>query len=493
MAEQMEVSVPIKENFWDFQEDYLQHLNEPTFVDTQATDIDKKINQLIALYENGGLDEELIYLIANIRDAEKNKEEDPEMLQSRLSALDIKIQERLYFHEGKNFSLQELTPDELKRQDSFFRTIVQDFLGKELLHQIKRLKNIIQRDPLDMEFLLKLEIKEDENVRMLFDSVFKLLKEQEKDIYQLKNVNTDMMKKFSYHQRKHIEFLEIFGHDYIGLLGNVVNLVNYLEESNPEETLDEDYWKSIIKSNPNQLSELVKERMLLLQESDYKDHQLSNVFAKSIQQLNGRLAKKQIQLELKGGDINVFSDSARMHVWLYNFLTNATKFTQEGGIIFVSAENIENKYVKVSVQDNGGGISPAKLEEIQKMFENEIDHKKITSEKGTNGESGTGKGLRNCADLAIRVVGAKLEVSSEEGEGTTFSFIVPATEEQHNVILQEEEKRVEKIAQEVPLLVQGILSNTKKREPEREGVGVKMDIVHKDDTPALYGEMKEVV
>lgn len=426
----------------------------------------KQLRELFAAQEEI-LDEESMSLVQQALQVEEQKKEQPELFESAVGFLDIKIQERKYFQKRKEIPVYELTPDVLQQQNAFSKTIVQDFLCKELLCQIERLEDVIKKDPLDTELLLELESQEDEKARMLFDVTYKLLKEQEQDVSQLKNVDREMMKGFVSQQKIYEEFLGTLGHDYIGLLGNIAFWINYAQIVSEEITGGDDYWKSEIMSNPHQLRDIVNERILLLQNPDYKNHKLSNIFKKSINQLNGRLAKKNIELKLEGEEIEVFSDSARMSVWLYNFLTNATKFTPDGGIIVVSGEKLENGYIQISVKDSGEGISSEKLKYLQRMFRFEIDPERITSETGTNGEKGTGKGLRNCVDLAKKVVGVTLEVESAEGQGSTFSFIVPATEEQQNEILQKEKERVTTVTQEVPLLIQGILLNAEKREAKQ--------------------------
>jgi signal transduction histidine kinase len=423
----------------------------------QTPETYKKTEQLRKIFAAQGEmpDDGSLALVQQAIRIEEQKEQ-PELLESVLGMLDIKIKEREYLQKEK--PLYELTTDTLKEQESFFEEIVRDFLGEELFRQTEFLERVIKRDSLDMELVADLIESEDRKARMGFDLVGRLIEKQEQNIVRLNNIDTKIQKKAASQKSLYKSFLGTFGHDYLGLLDNIIYLIMNSEESEAEEL------KLEITSNPRQLRDMVTERLLLIQEPNYKKHTLVDIYTKSINQLNGRLLKKKIELNLGGEEMEVFSDSPRMQVWLYNFLTNATKFTPEGGTIFVSGEKIENGYVRVSVKDNGGGISLEKLEYMQRMFGHEIKPERMTSEIGTEKEKGTGKGLRNCVDLAKNIVGAKLEVESEEGEGATFSFIVPSTEEQHNEILKKEKERVATVTKEVPLLIQGILLNEEKRE-----------------------------
>lgn len=99
-----------------------------------------------------------------------------------------------------------------------------------------------------------------------------------------------------------------------------------------------------------------------------------------------------------------------------NLISNAIKFTGSGGKISLSVKD-EDNFLRVSIADNGVGISPAVME---KLFR--IDSKVTT--KGTADEKGTGLGLILCKDF-IEKNGGRIWVESEMGKGTVFHFTVP--------------------------------------------------------------------
>jgi signal transduction histidine kinase len=100
-----------------------------------------------------------------------------------------------------------------------------------------------------------------------------------------------------------------------------------------------------------------------------------------------------------------------------NLISNAIKFTPEGGLIKLGLRQ-ENGHVVVSVADTGVGMSS---DAIAKLFR--IDAKHTT--KGTANEKGTGLGLILCKDF-VEKNGGKLWVESEEGKGSVFYFTVHA-------------------------------------------------------------------
>ena len=112
-------------------------------------------------------------------------------------------------------------------------------------------------------------------------------------------------------------------------------------------------------------------------------------------------------------EIMVFADKQMISTVLRNLISNAIKFTGNGGEIHISAE-IGAEEILVSVSDNGIGIAPERLE---KLFR--ID--KSDSTPGTNNENGTGLGLILCKEF-VKNHGGKIGVESENGKGSTFYF-----------------------------------------------------------------------
>jgi signal transduction histidine kinase len=97
---------------------------------------------------------------------------------------------------------------------------------------------------------------------------------------------------------------------------------------------------------------------------------------------------------------------------LRNLISNAIKFTTEGGKITVSMDASENDF-DIRVSDTGVGMS---FEDQEKLF-NSTNH---FTTRGTNNEKGTGLGLLLCKEFVEKNDGT-IEVSSIKGEGTTFS------------------------------------------------------------------------
>ena len=130
---------------------------------------------------------------------------------------------------------------------------------------------------------------------------------------------------------------------------------------------------------------------------------------------------QQLMVEVPGELPSVSADPARLTQVLINLLSNAYKYTPEGGNIHVRAW-LENGYVSCAVSDTGIGMSPDDLEKLfTKFFRSE--------DPAVREMPGTGLGLCITKSL-VELQGGEMKVESQVGEGTTFTFTIPVAEGQ---------------------------------------------------------------
>ncbi len=111
-----------------------------------------------------------------------------------------------------------------------------------------------------------------------------------------------------------------------------------------------------------------------------------------------------------------YGDREMINTVLRNLINNAVKYSNKGGEIGVEIA-AEDGFWKVSVIDNGTGISE---ENIEKIFRIDAKYKS----PGTEGEKGTGLGLILCKDF-VEKNGGQIWCESEQGSGTSFFFTIP--------------------------------------------------------------------
>ena len=117
----------------------------------------------------------------------------------------------------------------------------------------------------------------------------------------------------------------------------------------------------------------------------------------------------------------VRTDRQKVKQILVNLLSNALKFTHQGGIdIIVSYDAAENAAV-IAVRDTGIGIAP---ENHDKVFE---DFRQV-DDSPSRQYGGTGLGLAICRRLAS-MLGGRITLTSTLGEGSTFTLIFPVDAE----------------------------------------------------------------
>ncbi len=143
---------------------------------------------------------------------------------------------------------------------------------------------------------------------------------------------------------------------------------------------------------------------------------VEKIFKENINQLRGSLKQKNIKISYKINKETIYADKNLLNTILRNLLTNAIKFTHNGGKIILSTEN-DNLNTIISVKDNGVGMNK---EQLQKLFQ----LNKYTTTKGTNNETGSGLGLFLCKELIEKHKG-KIWVESKEYVGSTFFVSIP--------------------------------------------------------------------
>ena len=153
------------------------------------------------------------------------------------------------------------------------------------------------------------------------------------------------------------------------------------------------------------------------------NYQLSSVLVDCIDMIMGRLKSKGLNFVVRCSETipNEFSgDVIRVRQILYNILTNAVKYTEEGSVeLLVEGVRKDNNifFLTVSVKDTGIGMTEESLKKIFSKFE------RFDMERNRNIE-GTGLGLSIVKGL-VDNMGGEIKVTSEYGKGSEFTITLP--------------------------------------------------------------------
>ena len=164
------------------------------------------------------------------------------------------------------------------------------------------------------------------------------------------------------------------------------------------------------------LSRVEARQMSLLPETVDLQQLLTDV----IELLKPQFDEKQLDMTLHidaDAPVSIVSDGEKIRQILINFLSNAVKFTDRGGVT-VRLQTAIPGPVCISVSDTGIGIPAGKLDMVFEAF-------KQADGSTSRRFGGTGLGLTISRDLA-RLIGGEIRVESEPGKGATFSLLLPA-------------------------------------------------------------------
>ena len=134
--------------------------------------------------------------------------------------------------------------------------------------------------------------------------------------------------------------------------------------------------------------------------------------------IRSRVEDKGIRMEFSHDPEipDVEADPRAIRQMVLNLVSNAIKFTDEGGVIKVKMQ-MRRDELRVSVIDNGVGIPASDLPRLARPFEQ-------VGETADRNKQGTGLGLALTKSFA-EMHGGRMTIASEYGKGTAVSFFLP--------------------------------------------------------------------
>ena len=225
------------------------------------------------------------------------------------------------------------------------------------------------------------------------------------------------------------EFLALTTHDLRSPLTVISGVINFFTSGRLGElTSEQKNMVSMMERNTQSLIELVND---LLDASKLESGTMRldlaavdlRLLVEDLHQSMAPLAReKEITLEERLPDSlpPIMADRNKLRRVLVNLLSNALKFTPKGGRVELLAEPLDGA-VRVCVKDTGVGI-PA--DDLARLF----DKYEQARSRATRAEKGTGLGLYITRQL-VELHGGRIEVQSEVGKGSIFSFTVPVAEQ----------------------------------------------------------------
>ena len=282
---------------------------------------------------------------------------------------------------------------ELERAKRAYLNIMEDL--RENIEKLKKAREEIRRKNKELE---ELNRKLEEKVRERTSQVEKLLKAKEELLIQI-------------------------SHDIKTPLTPLCTLLPLVRErvsdSKAVELLD------ICIKNANYMKKLIADTLQLLK-TDKARLSMENLNLREhveeiVENYKMEMAKRNINVRISiDRNIVVRADRIRLREIFDNLISNAIKYSSDGGMIHIGAER-EDGMVRIFVRDNGRGMTKEQIEHIFDEF--------YKADKSGHDLSSVGVGLSICKKLVEKHGGRIWAESGGLGKGSTFYFTLPAASE----------------------------------------------------------------
>ena len=216
----------------------------------------------------------------------------------------------------------------------------------------------------------------------------------------------------------------VIAHDLRSPIGTLKMVFNMLSINLTADQIGEDSFEMIsMGNNITESTFMLLDNLLKWTKSQigrmntvFQEVDISEVvlFASKMSDVVAQVKNIEVEYDIPEA-ITVSCDVDMVKTIMRNLMSNAIKYSQEGGKIVVSVRETPT-HAAISVRDNGIGI---KEEDIPKLLNPETHY----TTYGTKNEEGSGLGLQLVQDLTHRN-GGTLTIESKEGEGSTFTFTI---------------------------------------------------------------------
>jgi len=304
--------------------------------------------------------------------------------------------------------------EELEAQQEELRTT-----NDELVHKTHQLEASEEELQVQQEELKHANSELEEKARLLEERNFSI--EQAHQSIAMKASELEQSGKYK------SEFLANMSHELRTPLNSILILAKLLEDNKSANLLpDQVKYASVIYNAGTDLLHLINNILDLSKiesgnmELIIEDTPLLPITQDLLDLFSGIADRKAIDFRItvdENSPTSIATDEQRLRQILKNLLSNAFKFTKEHGKVELLITQAGDDTLALTVKDNGIGIP----EDKQRLI---FDAFKQADGSTSRKFGGTGLGLSICRELATMLRG-EIHVASQEGEGSSFTLIVP--------------------------------------------------------------------
>lgn len=242
----------------------------------------------------------------------------------------------------------------------------------------------------------------------------------EGDIYELLHSFNQMTAELGSTEMMRNDFINTFSHEFKTPIVSIRGFAKRLRNENLSPEKQKRYLEYIAEES-ERLSDLASSVLLIARYENQKlvteqaEYDLDEQIRGCVLRMEALWSAKNLTFEMDLPQLPYLNNVEMMeHVWM-NLISNAIKFSHEGGRIFISSTR-QPDTIAITIRDEGIGISPSEIGHIfDKFYQVDTAHS----------SAGNGLGLR----LVYRIVqlsGGEIHVKSEVGKGTEFTVTLPA-------------------------------------------------------------------
>jgi signal transduction histidine kinase len=230
-------------------------------------------------------------------------------------------------------------------------------------------------------------------------------------------------------------FIEVASHELNTPVTVVLGMIDLWKMTQgPAASQKERQWVDRIGNAAARLARIIERMLKLVRNREFSHSlerepiELSAIARASLEELAPYLELRRqaaiVEIEPDLGSIE--ADVSKISDVVTNLLANAVKFTPDGGTIRFEARREAGSpdWVRVSVTDQGVGVSPSDQSHLFEPFFTGFDTLRHSSGDYQFGKRGIGLGLW-LVKTFVELHGGRVEVSSVLGQGSTFSFLLP--------------------------------------------------------------------
>ena len=264
---------------------------------------------------------------------------------------------------------------------------------------------------------------------------FELLAERKRLIVQLQDANAQLTRANQELAEANVlkgAFMEVASHEFNTPITLVLGLSELLRLLNPDREPREREVVERIAGSARQLAKLVANTLTLMRAEDFRQTLrreptplgplLKDVAGKVEPFVASRHQRFDVKIADDLGDFEV--DVAKIGDSVLNLLTNAIKFTPDGGEVSLSSQLVSAEEVEIVVADRGIGVEPRALKQMFQPFFTEFDPSRHSSGDFGFQKRGLGLGLSIVRQF-VELHGGSVSAQSKPGEGTRIAIRLP--------------------------------------------------------------------